>query len=281
MMTTDCSNKGSYTWYLDSGCSNHMTGHKEWLVNFDSTKRNKVKLADNRVVLTQGIGDIPLKMQNGRKAYITDVIFFPDMKTNLISLGQLHEKGFSMELHNGVMEICDSLKKTILSAPLLCNKTFQVKLSILDSQCLKLLSVKKLVTGLPEIKLQSKVCDTCLTSKEARTSFGNHSQTRAIDLLHVVYSDVCGPFEVPSLGGNRYFVSFVDEFSRKKWIYLIKAKSEVFDHVKKFKALAERQSGKLLRIFRTDGGGEFTSKELEEYCEGHRIIHEVTAPYTP
>lgn len=52
---------------------------------------------------------------------------------------------------------------------------------------------------------------------------------RAADLLGVVHSDVCGPFEVPSLGGNKYFVSFVDEYSRMLWIYLIKTKGEVFE----------------------------------------------------
>ncbi|XP_019432069.1 PREDICTED: uncharacterized protein LOC109339126 [Lupinus angustifolius] len=137
MMTTECKSQRNDTWYLDSGCSNHMTGHKEWLVNFDSSKRNKVKFADNRVVITEGSGDIPLKMKYGSKAYITDVLFVPEMKTNPISLGQLHEKGFSMELNDGVMSVYDKLKMKILQAPLSNNRTFQIKLGIAESQCLK------------------------------------------------------------------------------------------------------------------------------------------------
>ena len=58
-------------------------------------------------------------------------------------------------------------------------------------------------------------------------------------LLHV-YSDVCGPFEVPFLGGNRFFVSLVDEFSRKMWTYLLKVKSEVFENLKKFTTMTEK-----------------------------------------
>ncbi|XP_019416371.1 PREDICTED: uncharacterized protein LOC109327653 [Lupinus angustifolius] len=137
MMTTECRSQRNGTWYLDSSCSNHMTGHKEWLVNFDSSKRNKVKFVDNRVVITEGSSDIHLKMKSGSKAYITDVLFVPEMKTNMISLGQLHEKGFNMELNDGVMSVYDKLKKKILQAPLSNNMTFQIKLGIAESQCLK------------------------------------------------------------------------------------------------------------------------------------------------
>ena len=58
MMTTNTEAGNDDTWYLDSGCSNHMTGHKEWLVNFDMKKRSKVKFADNRVIEAKGIGDV-------------------------------------------------------------------------------------------------------------------------------------------------------------------------------------------------------------------------------
>ncbi|XP_019438978.1 PREDICTED: uncharacterized protein LOC109344682 [Lupinus angustifolius] len=135
MMTTTISKLRNDIWYIDSGCSNHVTGHKDWLVNFDPTKRNKVKFADNRVVTVEGTGDIPLRMQDGRRALITDVLFAPNIKTNLISIGQLHEKGLNMELHNGFLEIYDS-KNRRLSAPLSNNRTFQVKLDVVKSQCL-------------------------------------------------------------------------------------------------------------------------------------------------
>ena len=76
-------------------------------------------------------------------------------------------------------------------------------------------------------------------------------------------------------------MSFVDEFSRKIWTYLLKVKSEVFENLKKFTAMIEKQSGKKLKILRTDGGGEFNSREIEAFCTDKGIIHEVTAPYTP
>lgn len=89
------------------------------------------------------------------------------------------------------------------------------------------------------------------------------------------------PFEVPSLGGNKYFVSFVDEFSIMWWIFLIKSKSIFFSIFKNFRLLVEKQFEKQIKIFRIDGGGEYTSKEFKDYCKGVGIQHEVIAPYTP
>ena len=129
-----------------------------------------------------------------------------------------------------------------------------------------------MVTGLPPINL---------FGKQSRKNFKKSVLQRAKKPLEVVYSDVCGPLDSNSLGGNRYFLTFVDEFTRKIWIYLLKEKGEVFGRFVKFCAKVERQSGYALTIFRTDGGGEFNSKELEEFCVAKGIEHEVIAPYTP
>jgi len=73
----------------------------------------------------------------------------------------------------------------------------------------------------------------------------------------------------------------VDEYSRMLWLYLIKLKSDALEDFKKFKVLAEKQIGMKLKILRTDGGGEYTSRDFETYCTNQGIIHEVKAPYTP
>jgi transposase InsO family protein len=86
---------------------------------------------------------------------------------------------------------------------------------------------------------------------------------------------------VESQAGNRYFISFIDEFSKMMWIYLIKAKSESFDVFKKFKKKVEKKCEKSIKILRTDGGGEYTLNEFERFLVEQGIEHEVTAPYTP
>src|ERR1044072_5696308 len=76
-------------------------------------------------------------------------------------------------------------------------------------------------------------------------------------------------------------MSFVDEFSRMLWIYLMKLKSEVFEIFKVFRLMVEKQSGMCIKVLRTDRGGEFCSIEMSNYCKEHGIVHEITAPYTP
>ena len=68
--------------------------------------------------------------------------------------------------------------------------------------------------------------------------------TRAKLILELVHSDVFGPVLVPSLGGSKYYLSFIDEFSKMTWIYFLKKKSEVFEKFLEFKALVENQTEK-------------------------------------
>jgi len=78
--------------------------------------------------------------------------------------------------------------------------------------------------------------------------------------LSVVHSDVCGPFDVSSLEGNKYFLTFIDEFTRKIWLYLLKEKKKVFSLFVKLCTHVKRQYEWKLNKLRTDGEGEFNSK---------------------
>ena len=172
------------------------------------------------------------------------------MKSNLISLGQLVEKKFHIDIHNGYLAIFEPvIEKLVIRTKMASNRTFQVSLRNLESQCmtveilakdtwlwhlrlghlnfrdLSMLRNKEMVLGLPTIQIPSKVYDSFLISKQPRNSFSNFTPSRANDLLHIVYSDVCGPFDAPSLGGSKYFVTFIDDLSRKIWIYSIQLKS--------------------------------------------------------
>jgi hypothetical protein len=87
---------------------------------------------------------------------------------------------------------------------------------------------KKLVHGIPAIKKPEKSCNMCMKGKQPRLPFASEIPPRVKHALGVVHSDVCGPFPVPSLGGNKYFVSLFDEFTRMTWVSLIKFKHKVF-----------------------------------------------------
>ena len=117
--------------------------------------------------------------------------------------------------------------------------------------------------------------------KQTKKPFKKFIPIKSTQKLEIIYSDVCGPIQVESLGGNRYFVTLIDDFTRKTWIYIIKRKSDVFNIFKKYKAYIENQSSRKIKVLRTDGGGEYTSKEFLEFCDEAGIVHEFTPPYTP
>jgi transposase InsO family protein len=86
---------------------------------------------------------------------------------------------------------------------------------------------------------------------------------------------------VASILGSMYYVSFIDDFSCKTWIYFLKTKDEVFSRFQEFKALVENQIGKRIKVLRSDNGGEYTSKEFEGFCKEARIKRELIVPYNP
>jgi transposase InsO family protein len=96
-----------------------------------------------------------------------------------------------------------------------------------------------------------------------------------------VHTYVWGPAQVSSLGGSCYYVTFIDDATRKTWVYCIRQKSDVFDTFKKWKALVENETGKMLKCLRSDNGGEYCSKEFDDYCSYHGICREKTVLGTP
>ena len=83
-------------------------------------------------------------------------------------------------------------------------------------------------------------CNFCLFGKQHRVSF-NIPSIRKPNVLDLVYSDVCGPIDVETLGGNKYIVTIIDDASRKVWVYILKTKDQVFKHFKKFHAMVEKE----------------------------------------
>jgi transposase InsO family protein len=78
-----------------------------------------------------------------------------------------------------------------------------------------------------------------------------------------------------------YYVIFIDDYSRKCWIYFLKAKSDRFDEFKEYKALIEKKTGKHIRILRANNGGEFESLQFEDFCNSAGIKRQLTVPYNP
>jgi len=137
-----------------------------------------------------------------------------------------------------------------------------------------------MLIGMPEFKVEHEgVCLGCAEGKLKRGPFPS-SNCKSSDILQLVHSDVSGMMTVNSLGGYLYYLTFIDDYSCKTWIYFLKKKDEVFTWFRHFKAIIENQSEKRIKILRTDIGTEYESNEFHDYCRDAGIKRETTTPYT-
>ncbi len=123
-------------------------------------------------------------------------------------------------------------------------------------------------------------CEHCIFGKLHRKKFPKaiHRTKGTLDYIH---SDCWGPSRVDSLGGHRYFVSMIDDYSRMTWVFMMKHKSDAFKNFKQWKALVENQTGKKIKRLRTDNGLEFCYAEFDEFCKTEGIARHHTVRYTP
>ena len=297
-------------WYLDSGCSNHMCGTREWFVELDSEFRQQVKLGDDRRMQVEGRGSLRMEI-NGITQVITSVYYVPGLKNNLLSVGQLQQKGLRIVIEEDLCEIWHKQQRRLLMVSKMTrNRMFVVRatvmqtnetmkgnqmLSVIENEedvwhmrfghvshsRLAMLTEKEMVTGLPKINKGSEVCEVCMKGKQIRESIPKASVWKASRGLELVHSDICGPISPTSASGRRYVINFIDDYSRKCWTFFLAEKSEAFRVFKEFKAAAERELGVELVCLRTDRGGEFNSKAFQEYCVEKGIKRQLTTAYTP
>jgi transposase InsO family protein len=124
-------------------------------------------------------------------------------------------------------------------------------------------------------------CEAYVKGKLQSTSFPKDGATRASQLLEIVHTDVCGPMKTTSHGGTRYFLTFIDDFSRKTHVYLLKAKGEAFEKFKQYKALVENEIGHKIKVLHSNNGGEFVSKKFDAFLMECGIQRQTSAPYSP
>ena len=145
------------------------------------------------------------------------------------------------------------------------------RLSHISEKGLNCLAKKDMLPGLKNINLEK--CSHCMIGKQTRVSFKKHPPSRKSGLLKLVHSDISGPLKVKSFGGALYFVTFIDDYSRKLWVYALKSKDQVLEKFEEFHASVERQSGKKLKCICTDNGGEYCGP-FDIYCKHHGIAHQ-------
>ena len=182
------------------------------------------------------------------------------------------EKNYKLQLESPMALIGNTDEKDL-------NELWHRRMGHLHHGALKIL--KKTVTGVPELSTKrDDVCKGCVLGKYAKATY-HRSSNRAKSLLGLIHSDICGTMSTKALSDVEYFVTFIDDHSRKTWIYFLKTKDKVFDQFQEFKSLVENLIGKRIKTLRSDNGGEYIDKDFIEFCAREGIRREWTAPYNP
>ena len=127
------------------------------------------------------------------------------------------------------------------------------RLGHMSAKGMKMLVSKGAFEGLKSVNMD--FCESCVMGKQKKVSFTKTPKETKKVRLEMVRTDVWGPSPVSSLGGSRFYVTFIDDFSRKVWIYFLKHKSDLFATFKKWKAEVENQTSLKVKCLRSDNGG--------------------------
>jgi transposase InsO family protein len=156
------------------------------------------------------------------------------------------------------------------------------RLGHINEQQLKMIIERNLINGVTfQRSADLSFCRGCVEGKMHRKPFKPVGEIRSVQRLQLVHSDVCGPMHTESLGGYKYFVTFIDDYSRCCSVYFLKQKSEVFEKFKEFEAIVTNECGRQIGALRTDNGGEYVLTEFEAYLKLKGIRHEFSVPHVP
>ncbi|KAF5813845.1 putative RNA-directed DNA polymerase [Helianthus annuus] len=131
-------------------------------------------------------------------------------------------------------------------------------------------------------------CVKCLKGK--MTLANKKGATRSSNLLELIHTDISGPYQIAGITAHTSFITFIDDYSRYMYLYLIKEKSESLTTFKDYKAEVEKQLDRQIKVVRSDRGGEYYGRHTDvgqapgpfyEFCKGQGIVNQYTMPGTP
>jgi len=128
---------------------------------------------------------------------------------------------------------------------------------------------------------QTHLCEVCMKGKLSRTPFPREQAEKTTEVLEIIHSDVLGKVTPKSKGGAAYLVTFIDDYSRYAKVYPMKAKSEVLEKFMEYKAEVENFHDKKIKILRCDNGGEYRSRDFDDFLKKHGIQRQFTIPGNP
>ncbi|KAH9762600.1 Integrase catalytic domain-containing protein [Citrus sinensis] len=231
--------------------------------------QTNVMMGNNSLCKVVGLGTIRLKMFDGVIRELSEII----RGSMVIMKG---DKNNGLYVLQGIAITGDVSVPTSKNP----NKTliWHMRLGHMSERGMKILE-KQGVLG--DDKVGSvEFCEVCVLGKSSRTSFKTavHKTKGTLDYIH---SDLWGPAQTISLGGAKYFLSLIDDYSRMVWVYLLKSKNKVFEKFKQWKALVETQTGRKVKRLRIDNGLEFCNQQFNDFCAQNGVVRHKTVRHTP
>ncbi|GJS28956.1 retrovirus-related pol polyprotein from transposon TNT 1-94 [Tanacetum coccineum] len=290
-------------WYLDSGCSKHMTGDRSRLRNFVKKFIGTVRFGNDHFGAIMGYGDYVIG-----DSVISRVYYVEGLGHNLFSVGQFCDSDLEVAFRKHTCFVRDldgvdlikgsrgtnlytiSVEDMMRSSPIcLLSKASKNKswlwhrrLNHLNFGTLNDLARKDLVRGLPWLKFEKDhLCSACQLGKSRKATYKPKTINTITEVLHTLHMDLCGPLRVQSINGKKYILVIVDDYSRFTWVKFLRSKDETPAFV--INLLKQLQVGlnKTVRFMRTDNGTEFVNKDLTDFYESVGITYEKTIPRTP
>ena len=293
---------------LDSGATSHITNSEKLLRNITTVSSPiKVALGNNKIVHAVAKGDILLdvRLPGGiGNLMLFDVLYVPDIAFNLISISKACANNYSVVFTEGSGIISNDRNELVATADKINNlfylngspvineianasvaskeNLWHRRFCHLNEGYLKFMKNSDLVHNFDyNVKNKLPMCKDCKLNKSHRDKFSRDVNHRSLSPLEIIHSDLCGPMEVGSLGGARYFLTFTDDFSGFSWIYFLKYKSDAFNRFVKFKNMIENELDAKIKNLRSDNGGEYVSKQFSDFLESNGIKRQLTMAKTP
>ncbi|KAM1747093.1 hypothetical protein ACFX11_013661 [Malus domestica] len=267
-----------------------------------------VRVGNGTKISAKATGTYMLNLPSGEVLELKNCLYFPSCIKNLISISKLLRDGHSVLFdkmsctlylngriisHGNMIEGLFHLETNSGMHCIASRNTSKPKRAREEVNQEKMWHLKLGHVNLEKIHKMSKdgyihplgndrmgTCECCLKGKMTKSPFIGKGE-RATEILGLIHTDVCGPMSTTSRGGFSYYITFTDDHSRFGYVYLMKYKSESFERFKEFKNEVEKQTGKQIKILRSDRGGEYLSNEFLDYLKECGIISQWTPPGTP
>ncbi|GJX50618.1 retrovirus-related pol polyprotein from transposon TNT 1-94 [Tanacetum coccineum] len=253
-------------WYLDSGCSKHMTGDRSQLTNFISKFLGTVKFGNDQVAKIM-------------VAFRQHTCFIRNLEGVDLLTGSRGDNLYTLSLGNMMASspIC-LLSKASKTKSWLWHR----RLSHLNFGAINHLARHGLVRGLPKLKFEKDhLCSACALGKSSKKPHKPKSEDTNQEKLYLLHMDLCGPMRVASVNGKKYILVIVDDYSRFTWVKCLRSKDEAPAFIINFLKMIQVRLKETVRRIRTDNGTEFVNQTLREYYEKVGISHETSVARSP